>query len=118
VAGAAGPGLIAVYQPSTICHDIGFVQTPLGASVVAPLATGENGSGSAAPPHCEGWVFWSGGGPGWSWSGQSGPWNSFVGSTSSGGASLTWGPGIGWGLALAGVVLLGAGTLLAGKPRA
>jgi hypothetical protein len=42
----------------------------------------------------------------------SGPWSTFFGSNSSGGASFNWGPGVGWYLAIGGFVLLLIGAIL------
>jgi hypothetical protein len=47
----------------------------------------------------------------------SGPWSSFSGSSSSGPLSLTWGPGIGWILAIVGFVLFLIGALLLWRAR-
>lgn len=116
LAGAAGPSLVAFDQPSTICHDNGFLSTPLAeASPAADPPPANQSHGSSPTPGCNGWTFWSGpGGPSFRWSGPSGPWNSFLGRVSGfGGSSLTWGPGLGWGLDLAGTASIGAGAFLA-----
>lgn len=46
-----------------------------------------------------------------------GPWSSFYGSTSLGGGTLTWGPGIGWYLAIVAFVLLLVGMIVLARAR-
>jgi hypothetical protein len=117
VAAASAPALAALGQPSTVCQDQGFVGTTLGTSLSNdPTVQGPvNQSGGGSTPSCNSWSFWHGAGGSWVWSGQAGPWNSFLGSASFGGGNISWGPGIGWGLDLLGVWLIAAGTYLSWK---
>lgn len=46
-----------------------------------------------------------------------GPWSSFYGSTSLGGGTLSWGPGIGWYLAIVAFVLLLVGMIVLARAR-
>jgi hypothetical protein len=46
-----------------------------------------------------------------------GPWSSFFGSTSLGGGTLTWGPGIGWYLGIVAFVVLLVGMIVLARAR-
>ena len=98
VIGAAAPTMVALGQPSTVCSDQGFKSIPF----VVSLASGSS-------PSCNGWSFWSGNGTSWTWTGNSGPWHSFFGSTVLSDASFAWGPSTGWFFDLWGLALLGIG---------
>ncbi len=103
----AAPVLVAVAQPDTVCADSIFVSTPL----VAPPS---NNSSAASLP-CVGDVTTPGGqgsGYGHYSVGPAGPQGSFFGSSNETGEPLTWGPSIGWYIALAASALLAIGAVM------
>lgn len=110
--GVLGPALLVGELPSTICQDQGFIGTPFATAVSPTPAPYVNTTHSVPLPSCNGWSFWHGSGPSWSWVGSSGPWNSFSGGT-IGGSGFGWGPGVGWGADIMGVWLVGVGVFLA-----
>jgi len=102
----AGPMLVGVVQPATLCQGGGPPQsTPLAASSPSLMA-GPSSSCSwvVASPSQGGTLYDSGNGPG--------PQTSFYGSSSVGGQPLTWGPSIGWFVAVVASTLLIAGAAL------
>jgi len=103
---ALGPALLAIDQPAAACADAQGFSPPLGE--ILPQASG-NG------PSCT-WEFYLGDGNWYSPGlGSSGPQTSFVGSTSQHGTTMTWGPGTGWYLALAGTAFYAVGVMLSSR---
>jgi hypothetical protein len=121
VACGLGPALLLAAQPTTICSDQGFKPTPLA----VPATSGTPANQSSPPvansgPACNGWTFFSpnGGCCTWTWMSTTGPWNSFVGSTSLPGAAVTWAPATGWYLELVSVAFIGSGVFLGRRTSA
>ncbi len=100
---AAGPALLAVDQPSAICADASHDGTPLGGSGATLFPSGT--------PGCA-WQFSIGGGAWYAPGGVMGPQASFLGHATEPGGQVSWGPGIGWGLALAGALIGALGSLV------
>jgi hypothetical protein len=111
----SAPLLLVAAQPGALCSDSIYIPPP--------LALGSTPS-SRSPPSCD----WSIDTPSSSGSGYSttnggppGPETSFIGSDVVQGANHTWGPSIGWFVALAGSSLVLAGAAIAlgtGQSRA
>jgi hypothetical protein len=123
VLAALSPTVLAMEQPMTICHDQGFVGTPLtspvqGSDLAPTLVYSEGGPPYAnatppmPPPACNSWSFWTGSGSPWVTQGASGPWNSLTGSVSGPGSTFSWDLGLGWVLAIAGAALITAGPAI------
>jgi hypothetical protein len=113
VLAGVGPVLVTLEQPATICSDIGFVGTPLGITATHEHPFNQTG---VIPPRCQGWVFWSDNGYGWSWNGGNGPWSSFAGGVQDGGAALNWAPSLGWYLSIVSTGILVTGVCAALVP--
>lgn len=101
----AGPVLVAVVQPSTICAE-GPPEYPplLGASPTAFTSDSPNCLWVVVSPYQGGIAYDSGSGPG--------PQSSFYGSTIVGGQPFSWGPSIGWYVAVLAAAFLIAGAVL------
>jgi hypothetical protein len=97
------PILIAVEQPMAVCADAKNFSPPLGAP-----PNGVNGSA----PGCT-WEFYNG--TWWNPGGGSGPGSTFVGHSSAGAGSESWGPGQGWVLALVAAAVLWIAVVIEAK---
>ena len=105
----AGPVMVAFAQPSIVCSDSIVVTTPF------VLAFANNTSSAKLP--C-GWdMATPNGGSSYSfeWSFSPGPQSSFFGTNNETGQAHSWGPGIGWYLAIAASALLVVGTVEYGR---
>jgi hypothetical protein len=115
VAAGLGPGLLLAAQPAAICSDQGYIGTPLGVAVAGGAPANQSSPPVANPgPACNGWSFYSvnSGCCGWTWTGNTGPWNSFVGSASLPGGAVTWAPAAGWYFDLVSIAFIGSGVFL------
>ncbi len=105
----AGPVVVAFAQPSIICSDSVVVTTPF------VLAFPNNTSSAKLP--C-GWdMAMPNGGTNYSfeWGISPGPQTSFFGTNNETGQAHSWGPGIGWYLAIAASALLVVGAVEYGR---
>jgi hypothetical protein len=112
ISGGLAAGILALEQPATVCSDQGFYGTPLDHQSPSAGPSPLN-STTGASPGCNSWSFWSGSGTSTTWSGSSGPWQSFIGTTDSKGAVFSWGPAAGWFLEIGGVILITCGLAVA-----
>ncbi|MGA8274747.1 MAG: hypothetical protein WB789_05725 [Thermoplasmata archaeon] len=107
VIGFAGPVLVALAQPTTICSDSVFVGVPLGtalphSSTGASLPCGWDVVAPLGQGHSNTYIY----------GGTPGPQSSFFGSENGTGEPHVWAPYVGWYLALLSSGFMLAGTLL------